>query len=97
WTNSSNLNINTFNTAYVTNLTITANTLSASNTSVIPGMFAWTGGTIGGPGSILTLLANGGITLNGGSKNFNGGTIVNNGAAIWTAGTINGNNAAVLR
>src|SRR6185436_15479005 len=49
-TNSSTLNFNTLTTAYVTNLTVTAITLNASNTIVVPGMFLWTGGTIGSLG-----------------------------------------------
>jgi hypothetical protein len=96
WTNSSAMNFNTLTTAYITNLTVTANTLNASNTIAVPGMFAWTGGIIGSAGSVLRLLADGGITLNGASKTFNGGIIVNNGTAVWTAGQIVANNTAIF-
>lgn len=96
WTNNTSLNFNTLTTAYITNLTVTANIFNASNAIVIPGMFAWTGGTIGSAGSILTLLANGGITLNGGSRNLNGGTIINSSNAVWTVGALTCNNTAVF-
>ena len=97
WTNGGGtLNINTFTTAYVTNLTVSGASLSASNTIVVPGMFAWTGGTIGTIGSIMTLLANGGMTLNGATKSFSGGMIVNSSNAVWTAGQIAGNNAPIF-
>jgi hypothetical protein len=97
WTNSNGaLNINTFTTAYVTNFTVAGATMNASNTIVVPGIFAWTGGTIGSAGSIMTLLANGGITLNGSTKTFSGGTIVNNGSAVWTLGQITCNNTAIF-
>src|SRR5207237_6052014 len=80
----------------VTQLPVTAPTLNASSPIVVPGMFLWTGGTIGSLGSIMTLLANGGITLTGAGKSFSGGMIVNNSTAVWTAGTITCNNAAIF-
>jgi hypothetical protein len=82
-------NFNTANTAYVTNLTLSGGILTASNTVVVPGPFAWTSGTFGSAGSPGILALNGGAAVsNTLTKSFNGGTIVNNAGATWTAGQI---------
>jgi hypothetical protein len=50
----------------------------------VSGLFSWTGGTVGGSGSTLSLTANGSLTISGGfSKFMSGGTLINKGTATW--------------
>src|SRR4051794_1705904 len=68
--NSGTLNFNTGATAYLTNLTVSGGTVTASNIIVVPGAFTWTAGTIGNLGSPGILALNGSTAITGSTKNL---------------------------
>ena len=70
----------------VENLTISNGTLSVSAASSIDGLLTWSGGTIGGTGTVDALS---GITISGAATKTLSGSLVNHAAATWTAGLIN--------
>ncbi len=90
------LNFNGLPPSYVTNLTVSSGTLTASNIVTVPGTFGWTGGTIGIAGSPGLIALNGGAGFSGSTKTFNGGTILNNSTAAWLAGQISCNGNALF-
>ncbi len=59
--------------------------LTGAGEITVDGLFTWTGGRLQGTG---TLIADGGMVIEGGSTKYLERTVDNTGTAIWTGGTI---------
>jgi hypothetical protein len=96
-TNAGTLTFRSGATACVTNLYLKGGTLTGDGTVVVPGVFTWTGGSLGSANAGLQLKAQGGLSLNNASKTFNGGTLINGALCAWSGGQINCYNNANFR
>jgi hypothetical protein len=68
-------------------------TLTGTDSFVVSGLFTWNRGTVSGSGS---LIANGGITLEGNLDILDTRTLTNTATAAWTSGNVTLQNGAVF-